>query len=632
LAQIEQWHSTAASGEFGDQAAWLRRHGIVLTSVIMVGASLWWKAELLSHFYFRQSDYQILSRAATSRLTWGFLTTPTSLHLGPAALGYAWLLTKAAPYDWTLASVVTVVLLGCADLALLRLLRTLFGDRPAILAPLAIYLVSPLVLPELSWWSLSLSWLPLQVVGFLAVDANIRYVRTDRVRHAAAAAAWAGAGMLFSYLGVLIPVLSFAITSAFLSYGTWVSAAMRILRGHWKIWSIYGVVVAAYAALFATRLTGGAGTAGRPATASSALSFTSTLVRAGIIPAAFGGPFRWKSTGSYALAAQVPVATQLCWLAAVAVVLATIWFRRQAWRAWAILAASILVCAVVPAIAWRAFAIDSVAGSDLGNAAAILGVLVICIGLACIPVAGQQAENAQRVSSRPLIAVLAMNLMAVFLVGSIWSAHSYETSTHDEAVRSYLQTAALALKMAPRGAEVVSVPVPSAVMDPAEFGRASYTLSVLGPLAPRSRHVRWILSPSGPLADLMIFDGEGRLWPAIVVGASVPPAHGKRGCWPVTSRLARIGLSSALYGWGWTGQLSYSGPPAMLAVGFGGVTHDVSVPAGHHEIYFPAPGRGSAVTVQGLGTPAGGCLTGLTIGTPQASVYGQPRPAQPVRG
>jgi hypothetical protein len=630
LAQIEQWDATAAS--FGEQAAWLRRHGSVLISVTMVAASLWWKAELLSHFYFRQSDYQILAQAATSRLTWGFLTTPTSLHLGPAAVGYAWLVTKAAPYDWTLASAVTVVLLGCADLALLRLLRTLFGDRPAILAPLAIYLVSPLVLPELSWWSLSLSWLPLQVAGFMAVDSHVRYMRTERVRHAVAAAVWAGAGMLFSYLGVLIPVLLFAITSGFLAYGSWVSAALRVLRDHWKIWVLYGVLVAGYAVLFGTRLTGTAGTAGQHATASSALSFTSTLVREGLIPASFGGPFRWRSTGSYALAAQVPVATQLCWVAAAIVVLVSIWYRRHAWRAWAILVASILVGAVIPAIAWRSFPIGSVAGSDLGNVAAILGVLVICVGLACIPVAGQPADSRPRPGSRQLITVLAVNLMAVFLAGSIWSAHSYETGTNDAAIRSYLQTAALALNLAPHGAQIVSAPVPATVMDAAVFGRASYTSSVLGPLAPRSPQVHWIRSPTGPLASLMIFDGEGRLWPAIVAGASLPPARGKRGCWPVTSRPTHIGLLSALYSWGWTGQLSYSGPSALLAVEFGGITHNVSVPAGHHEIYFPAPGRGSAVTVQELGTPAGGCLVGLTIGTPQASVYGQPLPARPVRG
>src|SRR5215469_7472742 len=366
LEQIEKWGATAVRPDPPPQEDWLRGHGVLLAGVMIVAAAMWWKAGLLAHFYFRQSDFQILEQAARSKVTWRYLTTPTAMHLGPAALGYAWLMAKASLYDWTLASAVTVVLIGCTGLALLRLLRTMFGDRPAILGLLVIYLVSPLMLPELSWWSLTLGWLPLQLAGFMAVDAHLRHIRSGHWRHAAAAAAWAGAGMMFSYLGALIPLFLFAITSGFFSPGSWVRAALRTLRANWKAWAIYALLLGGYAVLFVTVMNQTAGAGLNSPTTSDATTFASTLIRVGLIPGALGGPWRWHSTGGYAIAVQTPVATQLGWIAAAAIVLASIWFRRRAWRAWAILAAAVVVGAITPVIAWRSTSLN-LAGSDVSN-------------------------------------------------------------------------------------------------------------------------------------------------------------------------------------------------------------------------------------------------------------------------
>jgi hypothetical protein len=630
LEQIEKWGATAVPADPAQQEDWLRRHGVLLAGVIIVAAAMWWKAGLLAHFYFRQSDFQILEQAARPEDTWRYLTTPTAMHLGPAALGYAWLMAKASLYDWTLASAVTVALIGCAGLALLRLLRTLFGDRPAILGLLAIYLASPLMLPELSWWSLTLGWLPLQLAGFMSVDAHVRHIRSGRWRHAVAAAAWAGAGMMFSYLGALIPLLLFAITSGFFSRGSWARAALRTLRANWKAWAIYALLLAGYAVLFATVFNQAAGAGANSPTTSEATTFVSTLIRVGLVPGALGGPWQWHSTGGYAIAVEMPVATQVGWIAGVAVVLASIWYRRRAWRAWAILAAAILFGAITPVIAWRSASLD-LAGSDMSNLASVAGVLVICVGLAFLPTTDERDSYSPRPDVRQVPTLVALNLLGVVLVGSIWSAHAYAAATSGAAARSYIATARSALGRVPSDTEIVSTPVPSAVMAPTFYGQASYTQQVLGPLAPAAR-LRWVRSPSGPVARLMIFDGEGRLWPAIVSGASIPPAPAGHACWPITSHPMHFGLLSTLYDWNWVAQVSHSGPAAMLLVNFDGTWHAIRVPAGRQDVYFPAPGAGSSVTVEKVGPVPGGCVVGLTVGTLQASVYGQPLPATPVRG
>jgi hypothetical protein len=629
LEQIEKG-ATAVRADLAQQDDWPRRHGVLLAGVIIVAAAMWWKAGLLAHFYFRQADFQILEQAAQPRQTWHYLTTPTSMHLGPAALGYAWLMAKASLYDWTLASIVTVALIGCAGLALLRLLRTMFGDHPAILGLLAIYLVSPLMLPELSWWSLTLGWLPLQLAGFMAVDAHVRHIRSGRWRYAAASAAWVGAGMMFSYLGALIPLLLFAITSGFFSDGSWVRAALRTLRASWKAWTIYALLLSGYAVLFATVLNKAASAGVKSPTASEATTFVSTLIRVGLVPGAIGGPWQWRSTGGYAIAVEMPVATQVGWIAAVVVVLASIWYRRRAWRAWAILAAAVLCGVIIPVIAWRSTSLD-LAGSDVSNLATVAGVIVICVGLAFLPTTDERDSYRPRPDVRKVPALVALNLLGVVLVGSIWSAHAYAAATSGAGARSYIATARSALRRVPSNTEIVSTPVPSTVMATVFYGQASYTEQVLGPLAPAAR-LRWVPSPSGPVARLMIFDGEGRLWPAIVAGASIPPAPAGHACWHITSQPLHLGLLSTLYDWKWTAQVSHSGPAATLLVNFDGTWHTIHVPAGRQDAYFPAPGAGSSVTVEKLGPAPGGCVVGLTVGTPQASVYGRPLPATPVRG
>jgi len=129
----------------------------------------------------------------------------------------------------------------------------------------------------------------------------------------------------------------------------------------------------------------------------------------------------------------------------------------------------------------------------------------------------------------------------------------------------------------------------------------------------------------------MIFDGEGRLWPAIVSGASaVLPTSST--CWVVPRRLVSIGLQHRLYTWSWFVQLGYTGPATTLAVEFGGAEHDVMLSAGRDDVVFPAPGKGGTVTVMNIGSASGGCLRYLTVGTMQASAFGQPVPAAPVSG
>ena len=124
---------------------------------------------------------------------------------------------------------------------MLRVLRTLFGDRPAILIPLAVYLFSPLALAAVDWWSVAAQTLPLEMSIFMAVDAHVRYVRSGRMRTAVAAAGWLLLGMATVQKGAVVPLLLFALTSAFFVEGRWIAAVAVAARRYWRAWALYGV-------------------------------------------------------------------------------------------------------------------------------------------------------------------------------------------------------------------------------------------------------------------------------------------------------------------------------------------------------------------------------------------------------
>src|SRR4051794_33014208 len=94
------------------------------------------------------------------------------------------LLSRLAPLEWWPMAVAMVALQLLASLAVWRLLRILLGNRPIILAPLLLYLFSPLSLSAFAWWIAAVNALPLQAGLAWVVGDAILLWRTGRVRYA----------------------------------------------------------------------------------------------------------------------------------------------------------------------------------------------------------------------------------------------------------------------------------------------------------------------------------------------------------------------------------------------------------------------------------------------------------------
>jgi hypothetical protein len=619
-------------------ARWLRSHLVPAIGLLLIGVQLWMKAGLLGKSFFWLDDYYYLERASTMGLSWSYLTWVDQGHLNVVGSAIAWLTVRCSPDDWTLATVVTLALLGCTCFALLRMLRTLFGDRPWVLLLLVLYMLNPLALPGLSWWTVALEQLPLQLGIFCAVDAHVRYLRTRRYKHAVTAAAWMTVAMLSGIQGAATPVLLFVITSAFFTSGPWSRALWPALRGYWRAWVLYAALTVGYLLLYGILLSESAEPSGSSSTFANDLTYAGTLLRKAFVPGAFGGPWRWTATGVQALTTP-PVA--LIWASValgLVVVLASLVYSWRAWRAWAILAGWLVVVDIVPVAAGRS---GFLAGVILGNSPRYVwdatGILALCLGLAFLPLAerttpqGTVLSRPSRRLSRPEFAGTT-TLVTLIVIGSLWSFYDFPTAPTAAGASSYIATAQAALDEAPASTVIVDDGTPADVTNDlaGPVATASRLLSPLLPGQPGDQP-RFVAQPAGTFDNLKEFNSLGQLVAADILGVGSPARPAGMSCWNNSADIVVIPLTSEATS-ATSLRIGYlAGSAGHVLVDYGGQTRALTVEAGLHSAYLPVQGSSGAVTVQAQGG-ALPCIGDVEAGAFVPAPTGPAIPATPVGG
>jgi hypothetical protein len=613
---------------------WLRSNTILTIGLLLIGAQLWWKAGFLGRSFFRLDDYYYLERASTTGLSWSYLTWVDSGHLNVAGAAIAWLTVRSSPDDWSLATLVTLLLLGATCIALLRLLRTLFGDRPGILLLLVLYMLSPLSLPGLSWWTVDLQQLPLQFGMFCAATAHVHYLRTGRYRHAVAGAVWMAVAMLAAVQGAATLLLLFVLTSAFFTPGTWSRTLWPTVREYWRAWVLYAALTIVYLAFYAYRLYAWPAPSGPSATITTDLTYAGTLLRKAFLPGAFGGPWRWVGSGVQALTSPPTVLIWASGVLCLLVVLVSLMYAWRAWRAWAILAGWLIVVDVVPVLAGRS---SLVSGALLGLSARYVwdatGILALCLGLAFMPLAGAPgAWRTPRRLSRPEFAA-ATTLIAAIVFGSLWSFYDYPADPTAAAARSYIATARLALADAPGGTVIVDDPVPLDVTG-GFVGPVATASSVLSPLLAGSAGdgPRFIAQPDGTYDHLLEFDGYGRLVPSSILGVGSQPVPAGGACWPANDGAVVVRLNSVAAGVS-TLRIGYlSRGAGQVLVTFGARSLLYSFQKGLHAAYFPVAGASAGTVLIQQVSGAIPCVGNVQAGVLLPSAAGPAVPPLAVTG
>ncbi len=624
--------------EFSDRV--LRGNAVSLAAYALIAAQIIWKGAILRHFYFWQDDFMFFDRAVHMGFTWQYLMKVQAGHLDPGPFAMSWVLARISEYNWTLVSGVMLAVFLGSCLALLRLLRTLFGNRPAILIPLVIYLLCPLTVPDLAWWAEAVEGVTLSLAIFMSLDAHIRYLRSGRTRSMVTAAAWLLVGMLFSDKGLVLPFFLFGVTSAFFVDGGWLRSMLQSGARYWRAWSVYGGLVVVYGTLLAVQLTKPGALPNKVGSPHGVGTFVTDLMTDSFVPGAFGGPWKWFGNGINAFATPPAALMRLSLLAAAVVIAATIWYRKYAWRAWVLLALWIIAADVAPIVVGRTTLLDPALtvflGLDTHYVVDAVPILAICLGLAIWPVAGRPdlgRNRPQRAVPAQVAPVMTGFVLAAFALGSVYSVQTYVESTTSAPGRSFIATAREALAAVPPGTPVVDQFAPPSVMAALLLGPYGYQDEVIGSMAPG--RIRWIRNPDGVIANLKIFTSDGRLWPVAVVGVYsrlMPSSAG--GCWPARGATITVPLNSTatVTNGPWTLRMSYVASVAQdVSVYFGGRWTQIYLKSGENTAYLPAEGSGASVIVMPP-DPRALCVGNIAVGGLFQNKSDTPVPAVPAPG
>lgn len=607
-------------------AGWLRKYAVGLGAIVMIVLQLGWKAQFLSTLYFRQDDFHDLELAVEHSFNWSYLTFIGSGHLIIGLRAIAWAMVRVStPYNWGLASAVSLVFVAAASLAAYRLLRNLFGPRPMILVLLAIYLLSPLTVPDLGIWSSAMESVPLQLAILMALNSHVSYIRTGRWWHLLFAVFWMAFGLVFFEKALVLPILLFAVTAAFLTdRRTLLGGIMRSLLRYWLAWVIYLVLDIAYAILLIISLRTSATRPHSPTSFSSVLAFSGGLVKESLLPGALGGPWQWLPTSdkSYSFAFPPTILIWISVILAVVIIVASVLGRRITWRAWAILVVWVALADVLPVIVGRISAFSQAAtllGLETRYLADAVPILIICLGLAFLPLVTDQQRRAMRAAAAQAAAtghrrqpqresvqvarMIAAVLLGIFVFGSIWSVQAYENVTTGNVARTYVANSEAATRLVPPGTPVFNVAVPINILE-GLFGQYTRQSRVIGDefMGKLARRIVWVTKPRGTLDGLRMFGPNGQLYAAQVIGATSLPAPA-RGCWPAKNRQIVVQLfkNSPAYtgilrlGYIWSGHA-----PGQVDVQFGSTERTLTVKPGLHSAYLAVSGQASQIIVQNL--------------------------------
>ncbi|MGN6676802.1 MAG: hypothetical protein ACTHKL_03355 [Streptosporangiaceae bacterium] len=634
MTEIQTPSAHVQSVEVARASVWFRTNAVMIAAVALIGISLWWKAILLSHSFFRLDDFFYLERASQSGFTWHYLTWVDAGHLTPLGSAIAWVLVKISPADWTLTSAVTLALLAITCLALLRMLRTFFGNHPGILVLLGIYVLSPLSLSGLTWWTVTLELLPLQAATFFAVTAHVSYLKTANRKHAVAAIAWMFVAMAASLRGAGVVLLLLAVTSGFFIEGTWPRAFLYTLRRWWRLWLAYLVLAAGYAFFYGAALTSSSISPGRPGSFSGVFGFARTQLGDDFIPGFLGGPWRWIGAGVSAEANPPTALARASWVIVAAVIIISIFYRPKAWRAWAILIGWLVVVDMVPVVLGRAsFFPGVVLGLWTRYVWDATGIAALCLGLAFLPLAGQASTHRHGTRYYRPLRTAAACLITAAAIGAVVSFYNYPTDPDAALGRTYVATARIALSQAPNGTVILNDPVPSGVTGGQFIGATAMAQPLLSPLINGLQQVkpRFISRPDGTYGHLMEFDGWGRLVPSVVAGASSLPLAAGKTCWPAHNGTITVKLNSYPQNVRIL-RLGYiSGSHGQLLVKYAGNTLIYNFRRGLQAGFIPVTGSGNTVEIDKV-TGRLPCFGDVEAGVLLPSSTGTAIPAAAVSG
>jgi hypothetical protein len=629
-------------------ASRLTPSGRVTTAALsLIAVQMLFHGWITSGSWFEWDDYIFLADVARgdADTTWLFHS-----HFG-LFMPVSFLLVKivgGVGLSWAAVATQILVLQLLASLACWWMLRTVFGNRLRILVPLAFYLFSPMAVPTGVWWSVAINQYPHHIAIFGAIACHVRYARTSRLRHAAAATAFLLLGVGSYVKSPLIVVVLVGISVCwFTSDG--LGDRLRMLWRAWPAWILYGGTVGVYVVVWASRQTGAL-----PRQSCELKGVFSHSILESVGTGATGGPLTWRLwTGGVDpfldASSCAPLAYRgdrsfliggppqsllspsltvivLSWLLIVALVL-YVWARhRHAVVSLWWLVPYVLLSALLVHLGRAGTFGSQVSAREMRYFADVPAVMSLAIGAAIMPILG--AVRQRRLRSRPYLrvsvprrafAVLAVLGLVASLVSSVryvapW--HSHETQTFPG--RAFMQTVDRQLdeRAASDGPVVIAdVPVPFRVALPTI---APYNLPSRQ-LAPWSDRIRAVTAGT----DLSMLDDGGRILRATIPDAPRAEPGPVEACGYLVQQERESIDITPVVDTVWWARIDYlAGGDGEIEVRAGDSSHVVPVERGLHTAFVQTTGAYDAVSIRARGEISV-CVDNVHVGTLEGQ---DPRP------
>ncbi len=582
--------------------------------------------------YFTQDDFVFYTLGASEPFDLAYLFQDRGNHLMPAGQAIVWPLANYLPLEHGPAVLVMVLVQLLASLAVLGLLRELFGRRTAILAPLSFYLFGALTLPAFLWWAASLNSIGLQLGMALAIRCHVRWLRNRRWRAALGTCLATLLGLAFFEKAVLIVPLLFGLTWVLEREHGAIRDLWRVFRRHWVLWVALLAEVGAWIGLYLHQVS--TEYAAGPTTGVAA-DLVLDSVALGVVPATSSGPWAWTPAVSLLGYAPAPPTLLLLasWVGLVLFGALSLACRRGMGRMW-VVAAGYLAADIALLVWGRAGAFGAGVALEYRYYADFSLVLALLIGYALLPVRGE--TEAWRAESAGLRAWLRRNadtsraigwvVLVLWCVGAVWSSIVLAEAWRTNDARVYIETAKRELASLPRETQLLDEPVPGAVVL-AWFTPYNGTSYVLRPLQDRPEFVQSV-------TELWTITPKGRVVPGEVVGIRSKPGPNSGCGWAVTNGTTSIPLDRPVFEWNWTVKVGYlAGADTVATFTLGDTSVEVPLTRGLHDVYFALADVGSTIEVSVETPGVGVCIDRIDVGNRQAAAdpdaVGLSPPGQP---
>lgn len=610
--------------------------GLVLTvrvlaaAYLILGVSLLLVAARLSRSWWWQDDLKLLAGAARRSLSPGLLLSSYNGHLVPGTWVMAWVFDRIAPLQWWPAALVSIALVAAVDLSMLALLRRIFGTRPAILVPFAMVCATSLTLTSTLWWAASMQWLPVTLSLSLGLWCHIGFWETGRLRDAAGALGCVVLGLAF-FEKALTTVLVLALFSVLYGVpGPFWQRPWKAFSAHAGYWLTHAAVAGGFLGLYLARVHIDTG----PAPTSFAVWRTIRwMLLDTLLPSLIGGPLRWYTTPATTISAwphPPPFVAIAAWILTAAAIIGSLVTRRDAWRAWVLLA-MFLAISVFLVVRARVGLIGPFIGRDHRYLTDVAVLAPLCLALAWLParpevdVAGQEDAATHSIRQTGVLArrfvpnpqaVSLAGAMAVLLmtIGGAVSGERFMANWTRNPAKPYLQNLqdgiddahdadrATTLNLMPEAV------VPDLVMVPT-FEQHRRLSHVTLPMRTRPNFPAFAASYS-------VVDAQGRVHPADVAGMSAAGIQGKNCAKAGQNAAVTFGLPQQA--WRWTVKLEYlaqTDTSARLSLGpFPAVP--IRLQKGLNRVYVDLLGGASSqLVLNGVDPGSSVCMGRATIGT-----------------